>query len=134
MEVSSIRLRSCPDNGTVWTNAQSSRTIEDILCYDREGMPDDVASQLTGLRDRMIQTSFHSRLQRYAGMDLLHDQIDRDGKRRPTEREGDIRKLAEEVLERCGSVDPRVAMAGNAQSGKNGYRFGHALGQLDAKC
>ena len=46
--------------------------IEVILSYDKEGLPQGVVSKLTDVRDRLVGTSFSSRLRRYAGMDLLY--------------------------------------------------------------
>jgi hypothetical protein len=104
-------------------------TIETILRYDSEGMPSEVASQLTALRDQMIGVTFHSRMQRYAGMDLLEDQIDKAGNQ--TDRTAsDIRKLAEEALAAPDILIPELRWLVTREA-KNGYRFGYALAQKD---
>jgi hypothetical protein len=72
-------------------------SIELILNYDKDGLPQDVVSKLTAVRDNLIGTSFRSRLKRYGGMDLLQDRIDRDGSE--TDKTArDIRQLVKEAL------------------------------------
>ena len=106
-------------------------TIELILRYDNEGMPNEVASQLTALRDQLIGTSFHSRMRRYAGMDLVEDQIDRAGNE--IDRTAvDIRTLAEEALAAPDILVPELRCLVTREA-KNGYRFGYALAQMDVE-
>ncbi len=106
-------------------------TIEMVLGYDKAGLPEGVVSRLVALRDEMVGVSFHSRLQRYAGMDLLQDQIDSDG--RVSDRtENDIRKLADEALAVPEMLRSELKWLVTHEA-KNGYRFGYALGQLDAE-
>jgi hypothetical protein len=105
-------------------------TIEGILRYDGESYPKSITSQLAAIRDRIIGSSFSSRLRRYAGMDLLEDQVDRDGNE-IDRTQAHIRSLAEEALHNLSLLRPELEwlVTGDA---KNGYRFGHALGLLDA--
>ena len=103
--------------------------IQAVLKYEKEALSPDTISRLASLRDEIVGTSFHSRLERYAGMDLLEDQLDQDGNLIDRTAK-DVRKLAEEVL-----AEPRL-LRGElgwliTQEAKNGYRFGYALGQLD---
>jgi hypothetical protein len=106
-------------------------TTETVLNYDREGLPPGVVATLAALRDELIGDSFHSRMQRYVGMDLLEDHYGRDGKESDrTER--DIRKLAEESLASPGKFRSELKWLVTREA-KNGYRFGHALGQVDAE-
>jgi len=106
-------------------------TIEMVLNYDKEGLPEDLVSQLVALRDELVGVSFHSRLQRYAGMELLQDHYDREGKEsRRTEQ--DIRKLAEEALASPDELRSELPWLVTPEV-KNGYRFGYALGHLDAE-
>jgi hypothetical protein len=88
-----------------------------------------VTSRLAALRDEMVGTSFHSRLQRYAGMDLLHDHYDSDGKE-SSRTDKDIRKLAEEALAAPEQLRSELKWLVTHEA-KNGYRFGYAVGQLD---
>src|SRR5260370_36872361 len=83
-------------------------TIETVLSYDKAGLPEDVVSRLIALRDEIVGGSFHSRLQRYAGMDLLEDQFDRDGKE-CNRMEKDIRKLADEALTAPEKLRPKLS-------------------------
>ncbi len=104
-------------------------TIEGILRYDGEGFPDNITGQLAAIRDTIIGGSFHSRLQRYAGMDLLEDQIDRNGKELDRT-QADIQQLAEEALLNPDQLRPELEWLVTDEA-RNGYRFGHALGLLD---
>ena len=107
-------------------------TIEMVLNYDQEGLPEDIVSRLIALRDELVGVSFHSRLRRYAGMDLLQDHYDREGKKsRRTEK--DIQKLAEEALASPDSLRAELPWLVTREA-KNGYRFGYTLGQLDVEC
>jgi hypothetical protein len=106
-------------------------TIEMVLKYDKSGLPDDVVSRLAALRDELVGTSFRSRLQRYAGMDLLHDHYDTAGNEYGRA-ERDIRALAEEALASPAMLRSELQWL-ITEEAKNGYRFGYALSQLDAK-
>ncbi len=112
-------------------NRKIISTIEMVLTYDKAGLPEDVASRLGALRDEMVGVSFHSRLQRFAGMDLLQDHYDRDSKE-STRTEKDIRKLADEALAAREAFRSELKWLVTREA-KNGYRFGYALGQLDAE-
>jgi hypothetical protein len=106
-------------------------TIEIILSYDKAGLPNDVVSRLVTLRDEAVGVSFHSRLQRYAGMDLLQDQFDPDGKEFDRT-EVDIRNLASEALANPKKFRSELRWLVTPEA-KNGYRFGYTLGQLDSR-
>jgi hypothetical protein len=110
-------------------NRKIISTVEDILGYDIEGMPKEVEAQLIALRDQLVGVSFHSRLQRYAGMDLLQDQMDRHGNE-IKRTENHIRKLAEEALTAPDILDSELGWLVTREA-KNGYRFGYTLGQID---
>jgi hypothetical protein len=103
--------------------------IETVLNYDKAALSDDVVSRLASLRDAMVGTSFHSRLQRYAGIDLLHDHYDRNGAE-SGRTEKDLRRLADEALEDPEKLQSELRWLVTTEA-KNGYRFGHALGQQD---
>ena len=106
-------------------------TIEMVLRYDKAGLSEDVVSRLVALRDEMVGVSFQSRLQRYAGMDLLQDQLDSNGKEF-NRTEEDIRKLSAEALASPEELRSELKWLVTREA-KNGYRFGYALGQLDAE-
>jgi len=104
-------------------------SIELVLNYDKDGLPQDVASKLTAVRDSLIGTSFSFRLKRYAGMDLLQDQIDRDGNE-TDKTAGDIRQLVREALAHPDLLRNELGWLVTEEA-RNGYRFGYALGQQD---
>jgi hypothetical protein len=104
-------------------------SIELVLNYDADSLPTEVASALATTRDNLIGTSFESRLKRYAGMDLLQDQIDREG----TEIDktaSDIRQLVKEALANRDLLRAEFGWLVTEEA-RNGYRFGYALGQQD---
>jgi hypothetical protein len=106
-------------------------TIEAVLNYDEAALPKDVVSQLVALRDELIGASFHSRLQRYAGMDLLQDHFDREGNETNRDEE-DIRWLADEALEAPYKLRSELKWLVTPEA-KNGYRFGYMLSKIDAR-
>ena len=79
----------------------------------------------------MVGVSFQSRLQRYAGMDLLQERLDSNGKEF-NRTEEDIRKLSAEALASPEELRSELEWLVTREA-KNGYRFGYALGQLDAE-
>jgi hypothetical protein len=104
-------------------------SIELVLNYDKDSLPQNVVSELTALRDGLIGTSFSSRLKRYAGMDLLEDRLNRDGNE-TDKTASDIRRLAEEALADSGLLKDELGWLVTEEA-RNGYRFGYALGQQD---
>jgi hypothetical protein len=103
--------------------------IEEVLSYDKEGLPRGVVSRLTVVRDNLVGASFGSRLKRYAGMDLLEDQIDRDGNE-TDKTASDIRRLVGEALANPDLLRDELGWLVTEEA-RNGYRFGYALGQQD---
>jgi hypothetical protein len=106
-------------------------TIETVLDYDAAGLPDDVVSRLVALRDALVGASFHSRLHRYAGIDLLQDHYDRDG-RESNKIEKDIQKLAGEALAAPEMLRSELKWLVTRRT-KNSYQFGCVFGRLDAE-
>jgi hypothetical protein len=103
--------------------------IELVLTYDTDGLPKEVASKLADIRDGLIGTSFGSRLKRYAGMDLLQDEIDRDGNEVNKTAE-DIRRLASDALTNPDDLRSELPWLVTEEA-HNGFRFGYALSQQD---
>ncbi len=106
-------------------------SIELVLNYDRDGLPQNVVSKLTAVRDSLIGTSFSSRLKRYAGMDLLQDQIDRDGNE-TDKTASDIGQLVTQALAHPDLLRNELDWLVTEEA-RNGYRFGYALGQQDVE-
>lgn len=104
-------------------------SIELVLNYAADGLPTEVVSALAATRDNLIGTSFESRLKRYAGMDLLQDQIDREGNERD-KTASDIRQLVKEALANRDLLKAELGWLVTEEA-HNGYRFGYALGQQD---
>jgi hypothetical protein len=104
-------------------------SIELVLNYDKDGLPQDVVSKLIAVRDSLIGTSFSSRLKRYAGMDLLEDQVDRDGNE-TDKTASEIRQLVKEALANPDLLRNELGWLVTEEA-RNGLRFGFTLGQQD---
>jgi hypothetical protein len=104
-------------------------SIELVLAYDADGLSEEVTAVLTAVRNDLIGTSFDSRLRRYAGMDLLQDQIDRNGNETDKTAD-DIRQLVKEALGNPELLRSELGWLVTEEA-RNGYRFGYALGQED---
>ena len=100
-----------------------------MLNYDADGLPTEVVSALAATRDNLVGTSFEFRLKLYAGMDLLQDQIDREGNERD-KTASDIRQLVKEALANRDLLKAELGWLVTEEA-YNGYRFGYALGQQD---
>ncbi|MDR3409935.1 MAG: hypothetical protein P4L87_03155, partial [Formivibrio sp.] len=106
-------------------------TVEMVLSYDKTALPEVVISKLRALLSNLVGDSFHSRLRRYAGLELFEDQYDRNGNQ--TNRiASDIRRLAEEALTSPASLSAELGWLVTDEA-KNGYLFGKALGQFDTQ-
>lgn len=105
--------------------------IEMILNYDEEALSDDTVKALGKLRDELVGTTFASRMQRYVGMDLLQDHYDNEGKE-SDKITTDVRELAREALENPEKLRGELSWLVTHEA-RNGYRFGHVLGELDTK-
>ena len=103
--------------------------IELILTYDSDALPKEVVSALAAIRDSLVGTSFASRLKRYAGTDLLEDEIDRAGNEVDKTAE-DIRRLASDALRNPSDLRNELAWL-VTDDARNGLRFGYALSQQD---
>ena len=104
-------------------------TIEEILHYDRKSLEPAVREHLLSLRDRLIGSGFASRLRRYAGMDLLEDKFDDEGKH-VDKAAPQLARLAEEAISTPDVLEPELQWL-VTQDAKNGYQFGVKLGEID---
>lgn len=105
------------------------RAVEETLHYDGKGFKPEQREKLEVLRARLVDSDFHSLMERYVGMDLIHDEFDEEGqfvdKLGPR-----MVALAEQILQRAELLDAELPWL-VTDAAKNGFRFGHELGTLD---
>ena len=105
--------------------------IISLLYYDKDDMPPKICKQWEGLRDQIIGTGFHSRMERFVGMALIQDQYDDKGTQ-PAQTKQQIKKLAKEALRTKGALDKELFWLVTEEA-KNGFLFGYELGKQDKK-
>jgi hypothetical protein len=103
--------------------------VESILEYDSDEQTEDTLTQLNKFLEHLIGSAFHSRLQRFAGMDLSEQEFDEDGKVR-AQTADTLRRLAEEALGDLKTFRQELSWLVTREA-RNGYRFGYDVGQLD---
>jgi len=102
-----------------------------ILHYDGAEMSPDVRARWRALGDSFLGADFHSRLERYVGMDLLEDKVDDKGN--SVDRVGPhIDALADEALRQPDLLQPELVWLAT-DNAKNGFRFGHSLAVKDPR-
>jgi hypothetical protein len=104
-------------------------TVEDIYRYDAAAFGSKMRAHWDRLRAVISPSDFHSRMERYVGMDRWADTFDEHGKH-GNKVDQLIAALAHEA------VADRVALARElpwlvTDQAKNGFRFGYELGVLD---
>jgi hypothetical protein len=105
--------------------------VEFILEYDSDELPQEVVSRLRRFLEHLVGSSFHARLQRFAGMELSDKELAEDGK--SESRTIDIiRELAQEALNDLEKFRPELSWLVTSDA-RNGYRFGYELAQLDVQ-
>ena len=112
---------------------QVIETISEILyyddTYDDNGLPIQIRKRFEQLRDELVDSDFHSLMQRYVGMDLLEDQLEanKDGKDRV---QPNLEKLAQQAFEDPTLLQAELSWLVTTEA-KNGYKFGYELGKID---
>lgn len=103
--------------------------IEIIIHYDGKAHSSENLRKWEELRTKLTDSDFHSQMERYVGMDLLHDGFDEQG--RTVDKAGPkILSLASQAIENPALLDAELSwLVTNAA--KNGYRFGRDLATLD---
>ncbi len=109
---------------------QIVEAVELSLHYDGSGLPTEQRAKLESVRTELVDSDYHSQMERYVGMDAVQDHFDEDGnyvedKYGPTIIQLATRALAEPAL--LGAELPWL-LTGWA---KNAYRYGLELGSLD---
>ena len=107
--------------------------ISKILYHDESygdnGLSDKTRQRLEQLKDELVGSDFHSRLQRYVGLALLEDKYDAD--RKPV----DPVKSHLEALSQQAVKDPSLLQSELhwlvTTEAKKGYHFGYEIGKRD---
>jgi len=103
--------------------------IEEILHFDRKRLPEQATVLWEALRSKLLGDSFHERLERYAGMQLLTDRFDENNnhvdKALPR-----LIELANESIAEPDLLDPELAWLVTPEA-VNGYAFGRELAAHD---
>lgn len=105
--------------------------VELSLHYDGKGLPGKNRIKLESVRTELVDSSFHSQLERYVGMDPVQDHFDKDGNYVEDKFGSTITRLAKEAIADPGLLDTELPWLLTAAA-KNAYRFGHELGSLDS--
>ena len=111
---------------------QVIETISQILYYDGtydDNLPIEIRKRFEQLQDELVGSDFHSRMQRYVGMDLLEDKLEenKDGKDRI---QPHLEKLAQQASEDPTLLQAELLWLVTTEA-KNGYKFGYELGKRD---
>lgn len=108
---------------------EAIKHIEEILFFENRNLPSDVINNWENLKKELIGGDFSSLLRRYAGMELIGDSHDRDGKRNEGT-DKNLRSLAVQSLKDPQLLAPELRWLQTNQA-DNGYRFGYILGKED---
>ncbi len=105
------------------------QTVLQILRADGQDLPEDSKQSWEKLKEKLTGNDFHALMQRYVGMDIFEDRIDKEGNL-VDQAQPKIEELAQQTIN-----DPELLrheldwlVTGEA---KNGFRFGYQLGQMD---
>jgi hypothetical protein len=101
-----------------------------IQQYATGHMSERAAARWESLRSRLEGASYHSRLERYVGLDLLVDKYESGGRDRVDKAGPKIEALADEAIQNPNLLGPELAWLATDEA-QNGYRFGYELGMRD---
>lgn len=105
--------------------------VETSLHYDGKSLPDKNRTRLARLRAALVESDFHSQLERYAGMNPVQDYFDDDGKYVEDKHASKIVALAQRAVSKPELLDAELAWLVSVAA-SNSYRFGQELAALDA--
>ena len=105
------------------------QTVQSLLHYDGKEMQAGDRDRWQQLKRGLLGDDFHSRMERYVGMDLLEDKFDEDGNQVDTIAP-EIENLAAQAVRKPGILQQELPwLVTNAA--ENGFWFGYALGTKD---
>ncbi len=103
--------------------------LEEVLQYDTDDLPKPAITRVEELRDQLVGTSYASRLRRFAGMNLLHDELAQETQSEtiPGREIAALSRESVDAPEKLGAELPWLV----TREARNGFRFGYALGSTD---
>ncbi len=108
---------------------QCIETVVATLHYEGEALPEAVESELQAIRTELTESSFSNKLRRHAGMKLIEDNFDAEGAY--SDAAGpELIQLATEAVTAPELLAPELTWLVTDEA-KNGFQFGHLLGQAD---
>ena len=108
---------------------QLVKTIVEFLHYNGKEMPVEIRQRWERLRDELVDSDFHSMMQRYVGMSLLVDRVD-ENRDREDRAQPYIEKLAQYAVDTPSLLQPELPWLVTNEA-KDGYRFGYELAKRD---
>jgi hypothetical protein len=103
--------------------------VVSILRYEKDHPDLDFMSKLRGLCESLVNTSFSTKLRRYAAMDLIEDKFNEAGEHEDQAAIA-LKTLAAEVVANPSLLRPELGWLHSPEA-KNGYTFGRELGLRD---
>jgi len=108
---------------------QCIETVVATLHYEGDALPEAVKSELHAIRAELTDSSFSSKLRRHAGMRLIEDNFDAEGKY--SDAAGpELIQLAADAVANPELLAPELTWLVTDEA-KNGFQFGQILGQAD---
>lgn len=108
---------------------QCIETVVATLHYEDKALPEAVKSELHTIRAELTESSFSNKLRRHAGMKLIEDHFDTEGKY--SDAAGpELIQLAADAVADAQLLVPELAWLVTEEA-KNGFQFGQLLGQAD---
>jgi len=123
-------LRDLVKEGLVPVKEVVKETAE-VLRYETKGLDEETRKRWEELRNELCGSGFSSQLRRYAGMDLLEDKFDEEG-RYADQTQPKLRELAEQAIANPKDLEGELPWLVTYEA-ENGMRFGYELGKRDGK-
>jgi hypothetical protein len=103
--------------------------IIEVLHYDGKDLPPATRQDLGKIKERLTGSDFSDLLKRYAGMDLLEDKFDEEG-RHINQTNTRLEALAQQIVEDNELIRPELGWLVTTEA-QNGFVFGYELGKKD---
>lgn len=104
--------------------------IETSLHYDGKALPEKNRTRLARLREELVESDFHSRLERYAGMTPVQDNFDEDGNYVEDKLASKIVALAKQAVSEPHLLAEELRWL-VSDAARNSFRFGQELANVD---
>lgn len=110
--------------------SQVVEAIETSLHYDGQALPEKNRTRLARLREDLVESDFHSQLERYAGMTPVQDNFDEDGNYVEDKHASKIVALATQAVSEPHLLDEELRWL-VSDAARNSFRFGQELANVD---